>query len=91
MGGGFADFLPIILIFLIMWFLILRPQMKKQKEQEKMRGNLKSGDQVVTNGGIHGKVASVDTDTKTIKIKVDSGTSLKLDINAVSAVIKDKE
>ena len=75
MGGGFADFLPIILIFLIMWFLILRPQMKKQKEQEKMRGNLKSSDQVVTNGGIHGKVASVDTDTKTIKIKVDSGTS----------------
>lgn len=90
MGGDLANFLPIILIFLVMYFMILRPQMKKQKELEKMRKNVKSGDQIVTNGGVYGKVTSVDEETKTIKVKIDTGTTIKLDVAAISTVITEK-
>jgi preprotein translocase subunit YajC len=91
MGGDLTGFIPIILIFGIMYFLILRPQVKKQKELDKMRTNIKSGDQIVTNGGIHGKVSAVDEETKTVKVKIDSGTSIKLDKSAISNVIVEKK
>ena len=71
--------------------MILRPQMKKQKELEKMRNEVKSGDQVVTTGGIHGKITSVDDESKTVKVKIDSSTSVKLDKSAISHVITDKK
>ena len=91
MGGDLTGFIPIILIFGLMYFMILRPQMKKQKELEKMRNDVKSGDQVVTNGGIYGKVTAVDDESKTIKVKIDSSTTVKIDKSAISTVLVDKK
>ncbi|MBO4321218.1 MAG: preprotein translocase subunit YajC, partial [Treponema sp.] len=70
--GGLVTFLPLILILLIMYFLMIRPQNKKQKETQKMIEALKKGDKVITIGGIHGTVAS--TKENTIIVKVDDNT-----------------
>ena len=85
---GLVQFMPFIIIFLIMYFLMIRPQQKKQKDLEKLRSELKSGDPIVTSGGIHGKVASIDDTTKTVKIKIDGNTSMKVERNSIVTVNK---
>lgn len=88
MGGGLITFLPLILILLIMYFLMIRPQNKKQKETEKMIAALKKGDKVVTIGGIHGTVAS--TKEKTVIVKVDDSSRIEFNRTAIATVIVDK-
>ena len=58
-GSGFAQFIPLILIFVIFYFFLIRPQQKKAKEHKAMVGALKRGDEVVTSGGIVGKVERI--------------------------------
>lgn len=90
-GGGMSGmitFLPLILILLIMYFLMIRPQNKKQKETQKMIEALKKGDKVVTIGGIHGTVAS--TKENTVIIKVDDSTRIEFNRTAIATVIVDK-
>ncbi len=77
------SFLPFILIFVIFYFLMMRPQMKKQKEKQKMLEELKKGDNVITRGGIHGKVVAFADDSKTVVVKVDDNVKLKLDKGAI--------
>ena len=67
-AGAIAQFIPLILIFVIMYFLILRPQQKRMKEQRNMIAELKRGDQVVTQGGIIGKITDVKDDEVTVEI-----------------------
>ena len=55
-GGGLAAFLPFIVIMFIIYFLMIRPQTKRQKEKDTMRGDLKKGDKIITMGGIYGTV-----------------------------------
>ena len=76
-GGAVASFLPLILIFAIMYFLLIRPQQKKLKDHKAMVEALRRGDQVLTAGGIVGKVASVGADgiveveiAPTVKVRV---------------------
>ena len=64
-----------ILVFGVFWFFMIRPQVKKQKQERKFRQEIKKGDKVVTSGGLHGKV--VDVGEKTIKIDVGNGMILK--------------
>ena len=64
-----------ILVFGVFWFFMIRPQVKKQKQERKFRQEIKKGDKVVTSGGLHGKV--VDIGDKTIKIDVGNGMILK--------------
>ena len=64
----FAQFLPLILLFLGMWFLIIGPQRKRQKQHEAMLSELKSGDEVVTSGGIFGTVTNVKEDRLVVRI-----------------------
>ena len=64
-GGGILSFLPFILIFLIFYFLLIRPQQKRQQKQESMLKAIEKGDSVVTAGGIHGKVTGVTDDVLT--------------------------
>lgn len=68
-GGGslLAMFLPLILMFALMYFLMIRPQRKREKEVEEMRSKLEVGDEVVTNGGIIGRVVSIQEDTIVIE------------------------
>jgi len=58
-SGGLMGLLPLILMFVVLWFLMIRPQMKKAKEHQKMVGELQKGDEVVTQGGVVGRVVKV--------------------------------
>ena len=71
----------LILIFVVMWFFMIRPQRKQQKELEKFRNGLKKGDKVVTAGGIYGTVDEIKD--RTVLIKVDGDVKLKVDKNSL--------
>lgn len=69
--GGIMSFLPLILIIIVFYFFMIRPQLKKQKEQKKFRESLSKGDKVVTIGGIHGKIVEVKESTVIIEAAKD--------------------
>jgi preprotein translocase subunit YajC len=84
-GGGLMTFLPLIAIIAIFYFLILRPQKKRQQESQKMLSALRKGDRVVTIGGVHGIIQSVREST--VIVKVDENVKLEFNRNAISGVI----
>ncbi|KAA3617388.1 MAG: preprotein translocase subunit YajC [Calditrichaeota bacterium] len=86
-AGGLMSFLPFILIMVIIYFLMMRPQLKKQKEKQKMVEELKKGDNVITRGGIHGKVVGFTDENKTAIVKVDDNVKLNLDKGAIELVL----
>jgi preprotein translocase subunit YajC len=67
-AGGFAGFIPIILMFVIFYFLLIRPQQKRTKEHRQLVSNLKKGDRIITSGGLHGRVTGLDDTTLTVEI-----------------------
>ncbi len=67
-AGGFSGLIPIILMFVIFYFLLIRPQQKRNKEHQQMITNLKKGDRIVTSGGIHGRITGLDETTLTVEI-----------------------
>lgn len=81
-GNPIMQFLPLILIMVVFYFFMIRPQMKKAKEQKKFREAIKKGDKIVTIGGIHGKIVEVQ-DT-TFIIEVEGGNRLKIEKSAIS-------
>lgn len=84
-GGqnGIMSFLPLIAIVVVFYFFMIRPQMKKAKEQKKYIEALKKGDKILTIGGIYGKIVEVRDDA-TIIMEVEDGTKMKISKNAVS-------
>lgn len=82
-GGGMM-WIMLILIFVVMWFFMIRPQRKQQKELQKFRDGLKKGDKVVTAGGIYGTVDQVEE--ASVLIKVDGETKLRV---AKASLVKD--
>ncbi len=78
-GSGIAAFLPIILIGLIFYLLILRPQSKQRKQQADSLSQLKKGDKILTRGGIYGKIVSFQGKNDN-KVTIDVGSSIKLNI-----------
>ena len=85
-GGSFLGFLPFILIIVIMYFLMIRPQIKKQKERKLMVEALEKGDKVITGGGIHGKIAGFTDDGKTIILQIDEKVKINVDRSAINVV-----
>jgi len=81
-SGGIGQFIPLILIIVVFYFFMIRPQLKKSKEQKKFRENIKKGDKIVTIGGIHGKI--VDVNDTTFIIEVEGGNKLRIERSAVS-------
>jgi preprotein translocase subunit YajC len=77
-------FLPLILVFVVFYFFMIRPQMKKQKEMNAYRSSLKRGDKVITTGGIYGRVYEV----KDNYVTIDVGGEIKLKVDK-SALLKD--
>ena len=67
-GGGLGQFLPIILLFVGMWFLIIAPQRKRQKAHDKMLNELQTGDEIVTSGGVYGTITNVKEDRFVVRI-----------------------
>tara|TARA_B100000749_G_scaffold164659_1_gene126582 strand:+ start:1652 stop:1987 length:336 start_codon:yes stop_codon:yes gene_type:complete len=85
-GGGFLAFLPFILIMAILYFFMIRPQTKKQKEKEKMLSELKKGDKVISSGGIFGTVSGFKNSGRSIILKVDKNTNLTLNKTAIAGL-----
>lgn len=67
-GSGLAGFIPLILMFVIFYFLLIRPQQKRTKDHRQMVTNLKKGDRIITSGGLHGKITGLDENTMTVEI-----------------------
>ncbi len=84
-GGAFASFVPLILIFLIMYFLLIRPQQKKLKEHQAMVEALRRGDQVVTAGGVVGKVTKVREDGE-VELEIAQGVVIRVVKHTISTV-----
>lgn len=84
-GGGSAlgQFIPLILIIVVFYFFMIRPQLKKAKEQKKFRENLKVGDKVVTIGGIHARITEIADTTLVITTEIGNA-KLKIEKNAIS-------
>ena len=76
-GGSMSMWIMLILIFVVMWFFMIRPQRKQQKELNEFRNGLKKGDKVVTVGGIYGEI--VEVNEKTALIRVDGDVKLRVD------------
>ncbi len=84
-GGGLMTFLPLIIIFVIFYFLLIRPQSKRAKEHRDMVAKLAKGDEVITNGGMLGRIADLDDNYLTVEIA--SGVAVKLQRQAVLQVL----
>lgn len=83
-GGGMSMWIMLALIFVVMWFFMIRPQKKQQKELENFRNGLKNGDKVVTIGGIYGVVSEVKEDS--VIISVDKDVKIRV---SKQALVKD--
>jgi preprotein translocase subunit YajC len=92
-GGGGSEIGQLIfmmaVIFVLFYVIILRPQKKEQQAIDQMRENLKEGDKVKTIGGAYGTIASIDKNTKTVKLEFEKGNRIKFDRAAIAAVIKE--
>ena len=85
-GGAVAQFLPLILIFAIMYFLLIRPQQKKMKEHQKMIDQVRVRDQVVTQGGLIGKVSKVKEDNE-IEVEIAEGVKVRVVKSTLAQVL----
>jgi len=86
-GGGIGFFVPFIFIFIIMYFVMFRPQKKRQEQQQKLISALKTGDRVVTNGGIHGLISNVKETT--VIVKVADNVKIEMEKSAITTVLKE--
>ena len=88
-GGGLGQFLPIILLFVGMWFLIIAPQRKRQKAHDQMLSELKSGDEIITSGGVYGTITNVKDDRFIVRIA--DNTKIELGKGFVASKVAAKE
>jgi len=86
-GGGIMSFLPIIIMFVILYFLLIRPQQKKQKDMVKMRDELQKNEKVITSGGIIGTIYSIKGDV--VVLKVDENVKIEITKSAIATRISN--
>lgn len=87
--SGWLGMMPLVLIVVVMYFLMIRPQRKRQKEHQAMVSALKSGDEIVTSGGIYGTVAGVDEKGQTLWIKIAGDVKIKIERVSVARVLNE--
>ena len=83
--SGLVGFLPIIILFVLFYFLLIRPQTKRAKEHKQMVGSLQKGDEVVTNGGVLGKIVEVGENF--ISVEVADNVQIKVQRNAIASLL----
>ncbi len=88
-GGGIASFLPLILLIAVFYFLLIRPQQAKARQHRALIASIGTGDRVVTIGGLHGTVDSIDEDT--VRIEVAPGTVLTVARTAIARRLVDAD
>jgi preprotein translocase subunit YajC len=86
-GGLLALFLPFLLVFIVFYFFIIRPQRKREDQRKAMISAVQKGDRIVTIGGIHGTVTKVDDDS--VLAEVDGQVKLRFDKNAIASIGKN--
>ncbi len=89
-GGGMAAFqqiIPLVFMFAIFYFLLIRPQQKKAKEHKALLEAMKKGDNVITAGGVHGKVSAVENDIVTLEVA--NNVNIKITKSYIAAIKKD--
>ena len=84
-GGGVFTLVWFGLIFVLMYLLLIRPQRKKQKEQQKLLGDLKKGDKVVTSGGMFGTIFALDDERNRVVLKINDATKLEFLKSSIAA------
>ncbi|MGI3166389.1 preprotein translocase subunit YajC [Pseudooceanicola sp. 200-1SW] len=89
-GNALAQFLPLILIFAIMYFLLIRPQQKKMKEHRAMVEGVRRGDQVITQGGLIGKVSKVKEDGE-VEVEIAEGVKVRVVKSTLANVVSKTE
>lgn len=87
----FASLLPLLLIVVVMYFLMIRPQQRKQKAHQALISSLKNGDEVVTAGGLYGTVAGIDDKKNSIYLKISGDVKVKVERHAISRVLSEAE
>lgn len=88
-GGGMSFLVMLLAMFAIVWFLMIRPQQKKQKEIRSFQNSIEKGATVVTSGGVYGTVVSVDHATAKVELEIAKGVVVTVDKNYVFATVKD--
>lgn len=88
---GIQSLVPLILIFGIMYFLLIRPQQKKLKEHQMMVKSLRRGDQIITQGGIMGKVTKVKDDSNEVEVEIASGVNVRIVRSTIATVVNKTE
>ena len=88
-GGAnpLISLLPIVLLFFVFYFFMIRPQMKKQKELKNYRESLKKGDKVVTAGGVYGRISEVNE--RTVMLEIDQNVRIKVDKGSIVRTAED--
>jgi len=91
-GGGMAAFqqiIPLVFMFAIFYFLLIRPQQKKAKEHKALLDAMKKGDNVITAGGVHGKVTAVDDTQNLVTLEIANNVNIKITKSYIAAIKKD--
>ena len=89
--NSMMSFLPIVLLFVVMWLFFIRPQSKERKKMEEMRKALKKGDKVMTTAGILGTVTNIDETGTTVTVRTGSTTFIDFDKSAIVRVMNAEE
>ena len=79
-GSPFGMLIPMVLVFVLFYFLIIVPQRKRQRAVDEMLNNLKPGDKVVTNGGLYGTIVSVREDKRTVQLKITENPVVRVEV-----------
>jgi preprotein translocase subunit YajC len=91
-AGGLVQFLPMIFIFVIFYFLLIAPMRKKQKKAQEMLASLKKGERVITTGGIYGTITNIDEKNDYLVIQIaDNGTKIKVLRSAIGSRADEQE
>ncbi|MBB5722115.1 preprotein translocase subunit YajC [Loktanella ponticola] len=88
---GIQSLVPLLLIFGIMYFLLIRPQQKKLKEHQAMVTALRRGDQVITQGGVMGKVTKVKDDSNEVEVEIAQGVNVRVVRSTIATVVSKTE
>ncbi len=86
-GGSLFTYVPLLFMLVIMYVIMIRPQQRRQKEQQRMIGAVKTGDKIVTSAGIHGLVANVKDST--VIVKVADNVKIEMEKSAIATVVKE--
>lgn len=90
-GSSLGMLIPMVLVFVLFYFLIIVPQRKRQRAVDEMLNNLKAGDKVVTSGGIYGQIISVREDKRTVQLKIADNVRIEVARTAISGIQETPE